>query len=86
MIIEPYNLNVVAPPGTQASPPAEMIEPYNLNVVVPSPKKLMNNYTAITCKKVPHGNYMLKVLHANYPFTCSCVFCSFHRWCYSAVR
>lgn len=49
MMIEPYNLNVVAPPGTQASPPAEMIEPYNLNVVVPSPKKLMNNYTAITC-------------------------------------
>ena len=49
MMIEPYNLNVVAPPGTQASPPAEMIEPYNLNVVALSPKKLMNNYTAITC-------------------------------------
>ena len=49
IMVEPYNLNVVAPPGTQASPPAEMIEPYNLNVVVPSPKKLMSNYTAITC-------------------------------------
>ena len=48
-MIEPSNLNVVAPPGTQAFPPAEMIEPYNLNVVVPSPKKLMSNYTAITC-------------------------------------
>ena len=48
-MIEPYNLHVVAPPGTQASPPAEMIEPYNLNVVALSPKKLMNNYTAITC-------------------------------------
>ena len=48
-MIEPYYLNVVAPLGTQTSQPAKMIEPYNLNVVVPSPKKLMNNYTAITC-------------------------------------
>ena len=76
-MIEPYNLNVVAPPGTLASPPAVMIEPYNLNVVVLSPKKIMNNYTAITCYKVPHDRY---------PFTCSSVSYSSPRWCYSAVH